>query len=130
MTLADNLRRKMMSLPTQLQHCFRIYINGKKITLVCKQTTITMEVNIITIVILEACIQRKPYTGNIIALKTYIAHASSSTGKCNKTNPHTKYNAPNTQFKLPILLGHKFKIGHANFKTKNGSNENKMIQYD
>lgn len=103
----------------------------KKITLVRKQTTITMEVNIITIVILEACIQRKPYNGNIRALDAYIAHEfiNRQVQRLEMTQIPTQNITPlSTQFKLSIL-GHKFKIGHANFKTENGSNENKMIQY-
>ena len=122
---------KKISLRTQQKYCFRLHINAKKITLVRKQTTITMEVNIITIVILEACIQRKPYNGNIRALDAYIAHEfiNRQVQRLEMTQIPTQNITPlSTQFKLSIL-GHKFKIGHANFKTENGSNENKMIQY-
>lgn len=124
-------KQKKISLRTQQQYCFRLHINAKKITLVRKQTTITMEVNIITIVILEACIQRKPYNGNIRALDAYIAHEfiNRQVQRLEMTQIPTQNITPlSTQFKLSIL-GHKFKIGHANFKTENGSNENKMIQY-
>lgn len=132
MNLADNSRWKNDITSNSTTVLLSPLHQRKKITLLCKQTTITMEVNIITIVILEACIQRKPYNSNIRALDEYIAHEfiNRQVQRLEMTQIPTQNIIPlSTQFKLSIL-GHKFKIGHANFKTENGSNENKMIQYD